>query len=188
MDTLYHKLNKKLDALTKQTQTTCSNKKNRDTQPKLLNLTHISFNRERVNALALRLNCAIQKHPKQYIKELIIDTENAIRQLDPNIQSPIRFLAATKVKQIMASNIHHTLHKRYQHNINQINDILHKNNLTVARADKNKAMAIIHKDLEQKINTEDNHITCLNLYVNVPIKSILHTTAFWISRNKTTTM
>jgi hypothetical protein len=43
-----------------------------------------------------------------------------------------------------------------------VKDILHKTNLTIARADKNKAIVIIQKDaLEQKINTviQNNHIT-----------------------------
>ena len=109
-------------------------------------------------------NYAIGKPPKQYINELIVDTESAIRQLDPKIQSPIRYLAATKIKQILKSNVYSTLHKRLQYNINQVKDILHKNNLTILRADKNKAMAIIQTDdLEQKINTfiQENHITAL---------------------------
>jgi hypothetical protein len=46
--------------------------------------------------------------------------------------------------------------------INEVKDFLHKNNLTIARADKNKAMTIIQTDvLEQEINTfiQQNHIT-----------------------------
>jgi len=104
------------------------------------------------------------KPPKQYINEIVFDTENAIRQLDPKIQSPIRFLAATKIKQILTSNVYSILHKRLQYNNNQAKDILHKNNLTIVRADKNKTMAIIQTDiLEQKINTflQENHMTLL---------------------------
>ena len=92
------------------------------------------------------------------------DTESAIRQLDPKIQSPVRYLATTKIKQILTSNVYNTLHKRLQYNINQVKEILHKNNLTIVRADKNEAMAIIQTDiLEQKINTslQENHITLL---------------------------
>ena len=46
----------------------------------------------------------------------------------------------------------------------KLKDILHKNNLTIVTADKNKAMAIIQTDvLEQKINNfiQGNHITLL---------------------------
>jgi len=164
LDTLYHKLNKKLDRLTHQSQTIYNNKENKDTQPRLINLTPFSFQKELVNTLTLGPNYAIGKPPKQYINEHIVDTESAIRQLNPKIQSPLRYLAATKIKQILTSNAHDTLHKRYQYNINQVKDILHKNNLRIVRADKNKAMAIIQKDaLEQKLNTfiQENHITQL---------------------------
>jgi hypothetical protein len=98
LDTLNHKLNKKLDVLTKQSQTTHSNKKKEDTQPRLINLTHISFKKEHINTLTLGPNYAIEKHTKKYINELIIDTEKATRQLDPKIQSPFRYLAANKIK------------------------------------------------------------------------------------------
>jgi hypothetical protein len=82
--------------LAKKSQTTYGNKKNRDTQPRLINLTHISIQKEYVSTLALEPNYFIEKHPKQYINELIIDTENAIRQMDPRIQSLLQYLAATK--------------------------------------------------------------------------------------------
>jgi hypothetical protein len=84
--------------------------------------------------------------------------------MDPKLQGTFRFLAATKIKQILNAGTYHRLHKRYQHNINQIKDILNENNLTVTKADKNKAMVIINKDaLEQKIQTfiQENQITCL---------------------------
>jgi len=127
-------------------------------------MTHFSFQKELVNTLTLGTNYAIGKPPKRCIKELTVDTESAIRQLDPKIQSPVRYLAATKIKQILTSNVYNTLHKRLQYNINQVKEILHKNNLTIVRADKNEAMAIIQTDiLEQKINTsiQENHITLL---------------------------
>jgi hypothetical protein len=65
----------------------------------------------------------------------------------------------------MTANTYHTLHKRYQYNLNQIKSILRKNNLTIAKADKNKAIVIINKDvLEQKTMTfiQENQITPLN--------------------------
>jgi len=129
-----------------------------------MNLTCLSFQKDIINTLTLGPNYAIGKLPKQYINELIVDTESAIRQLDPKIQSSIQYLAAMKIKQILTSNVCNTLHKRLQYNINEVKDILHKSNLTIVRADKNKAMAIIQTDdLEQKINTfiQENHITPL---------------------------
>jgi len=63
-------------------------------------------------------------------------------------------MAATKVKQILTTNRHQAIHKKHQHNHNQIKDILQKNNLTTAKADRNKAVVIIDKTaLEQKVQT-----------------------------------
>jgi len=165
MDTLYQKLNQKLDRLTKQNQTIHHNSKNTNTQPRLINLTNIAFTREHNHALAGGPNCALEKDPKRYISNLIIETENAIRQLEPKIQSTFRHIASTKIKQIMTTNTHRPLHKRYQYNINQIKGILQRNNLTIAKADKNKTIVVIDKEtLEQKIMTfiQDNQITRLN--------------------------
>jgi hypothetical protein len=87
MDTLYHKPNKKLDTLVKQTQNMYSNARNTNTHPRLINLTNITFTKEYINILALGPNYALGKDPKQYVNQLIIDTENAIRHLDPKIQN-----------------------------------------------------------------------------------------------------
>jgi len=81
-----------------------------------------------------------------YINELIIDTENTVIQLDPKIQGTFRYMAATKIKPIVTSNMHYTLHKRHQHNLNQIMVILNRYNLTIAKSNKNKTIVIINKD------------------------------------------
>ena len=63
-------------------------------------------------------------------------------------------MAANKIKQIITTNRAQTMHKRYQHNLNEIKNILQENNLTVTKADKNKAIVInIKPMLEQKIQT-----------------------------------
>jgi len=106
MDTLYQKLNQKLDRLTKQNQTIHHNSKNTNTQPRLINLTNIAFTREHNHTLAMGPNYALEKDLKRYINNLIIETENAIRQLEPKIQSTFRHIASTKIKQIMTTNTH----------------------------------------------------------------------------------
>ena len=54
---------------------------------------------------------------------------------------------------IKESNRQNIIHKRLPYNIKQIKKSLQDNNLTIARADKSKAMVIIDKtDMEQKIN------------------------------------
>jgi hypothetical protein len=158
-------LTKKLDILIKQTQTTHSNTKNTNTPPSLINLTNITFTREHIHTLALVPNYALAKDPKDYINEPITDIKNANRQLDPKIQNTFRHMASIKIKQIMTTSRHHTLHKRYQYNLNQIKSNQWKNNLTIPRDDKNKAIVIINKDvLEQKTMAfiQENHITHLN--------------------------
>ena len=53
-----------------------------------------------------------------------------------------------------APNRHNTMHKRRQYNINQIKKILQHNNLTVAKANKTKAIVTMDKEvLRQKIDT-----------------------------------
>jgi hypothetical protein len=94
------------------------------TQPRLINLTNTKFTKEQISTLALGPNYALEKDLKHYINELIIDTENAIRQLDPKVQNTFQYMVTTKVKQIMATSMHYTLHRRHQYNLNQIRKTL----------------------------------------------------------------
>ena len=55
---------------------------------------------------------AIERNPKYYINELIIDTENAIKNLQSNIQNTFRYIEAKNITQIGESDRHNTVHKR----------------------------------------------------------------------------
>jgi hypothetical protein len=117
LDTLYRKLNQKLDTLIKQQQqpqTKHNYTGNSRAQTRLINLTNITFSREHSHILILGPNYVLTRDPKDYINELIIDTENAIRQLEPKVQGAFRYMAATKIKHIKADNTRYTPHKRYQ--------------------------------------------------------------------------
>ena len=114
MDSLYKKLNQKLDNLVKQSQIAYNNIKNTNIPHRLINITNMTFIKEHIRILAHGPNYALAKDPKDYISELITDTESAIRQLDSKIQNTFRYMASTKIKQIMTTNTHHTLHERYQ--------------------------------------------------------------------------
>ena len=117
-----------------------------------------------MNTLTLGFKYEVEKDPKYFISALIIDTENAIRHLDTKIQNTFLYSATKKVKQIL-TNSHNTLHKIHQHNLNQIKNILQRNNLTIAKADKGKTMVIIDKNtVKQKIDTfiHEKRITRLN--------------------------
>ena len=85
MDNQYQKL-KKSDTLTKQTQTKHNDKNGFTFHSRLINLYNITFTKEQINTLNSGPNNAIEKEHKQCINELIIDTENAIRNLHPKIQ------------------------------------------------------------------------------------------------------
>jgi len=137
MDSLYQKLNKKLDALTNQTSTKHDDNKNASKfQARLINLTNIKFTKEQIRTLSIGPNYAIEQEPKQYINELIIDMESAVRHFEPKIQNTYCYLAAKQIKHIMTTNKYNTLHKRYKYNINELKKILQNNNLTIAKADK----------------------------------------------------
>jgi hypothetical protein len=165
MNTLYEKLNRKLDLLTKQTENTKTHKGNTQTENNgLINLTNMPFTKEQINTLKMGPQYAMERNPKFYVNELIIDTENAIRHLHNSMQNTFRHLAAKMNKQIKASNRHNTMHKRHQNNINQIKKILQHNNLTIAKADKTKAIVIMDKEvLRQKIDAfiQENNIMLL---------------------------
>ena len=139
--------------------------KKHNTHARVINLSNTTFNHEHVHTLSLGPSFAMEKGPKYYINNLTIDTENAIRHLDPKIQNTFRHMATNKIKQIITTNRSQTINKRYQHNLNQIKNILQKDNLTVTKADKNKAIVIINKTmLEQKIQTfiQENFISTLH--------------------------
>ena len=158
MENRYETLNKKLDKLKKniqeQSQTTQRSKNKTETtkQPRVTNLTEIKLNKEQTQLLELGPNYAIKKNPKLYMEELTIDTENAIRKLKPTVQNIYGHLATKKIKSIQESNMHNIKHKRQQYTINTLKEIMKRNNSTIVKVDKSKAIVIINKDdLDQKI-------------------------------------
>jgi hypothetical protein len=165
MDLVYKRLNQKLDTLTQHVRMDNKTKKHTQTENnRVINMSKITFTKEQIDTLKLGPNYAIERNPKQYINELIIDTENAIRHLPSSKQNTFRYMAAKKIQQIKESNRHNTMHKRCQHNIKQIKKILQQNNLTIAKADKSKAIIITDKtEMEHKIDTfiQENNITKL---------------------------
>jgi hypothetical protein len=166
MDTQHIKLNKKLDTLINQKDYQHShNNKSTQFKTRLINLTKTKFTREQLQTLSYGPNFSIEQIPKKFINELIIDTENAIKHLEPKIQGTYRHLATKQIKHIMNNNRNNTLHKRQQYIINEIQNILQKNNLTIVNADKSKAIIIINKHtLEEKIMNfiQENKIIKLN--------------------------
>ena len=89
---LWTKLNttEKLDSLTKQIQTANNTERKAHAfHSRVINLTNVNFTREQMNTLAFGPNCAVERDPKHCVNGLIIDTENAIRQLEPKMQNTV---------------------------------------------------------------------------------------------------
>ena len=85
--------------------------------------------------------------------ELIIDTENAIRKLKPTKQNIYRYLATKKITSIKESNMQNMRHKTQKYTINTLKAMLKRNNSTIVKEDKSKAIVIINKDdLDKKYN------------------------------------
>ena len=109
MDIIYSKLNQKLNMLITYTTTIRKHTKEskHNTHTKVIKLSNTTFNHEHIHTLSLGPNFAIEKEPKYYINNLIIDTENAIRHLDTKVQNTFRYIAANKIKQITTTNRAH---------------------------------------------------------------------------------
>lgn len=99
-------------------------------------MSNIPFSREEINILERGQNYAFEKPAKHSLQDLIIDTENAIKQLDINEQNTYRFLAGKKIKEIQHSSKQNIPHKRQLYTIRQIRTKLKQNNLIITKAEK----------------------------------------------------
>jgi D-alanyl-D-alanine carboxypeptidase len=74
-----------------------------------------------------------------------METEQAIRKLDINMQALFRILATKKLKQISASSSqHNTSTKRQSYILKAITSELKKENAIIVKADKGKTSVIIY--------------------------------------------
>jgi hypothetical protein len=90
---------------------------------------------------------SIEKPLHTYGNYLIMETEQAIVLLDPQLQEPHQILAKNNLKQIQSQNKpEHTTHKRQRHTTNNINKKLANHNALLVKADKGKTTVIINKD------------------------------------------
>ena len=105
MDLLYKKYNRKLDTLTQHVRIDQEPKQHKQIgNNRVINMSKITFTTKQINTLELGSQYAIERNPKQYINELIVDIENAIRHLQSNTQNMFRYMAARKIRQIKESN------------------------------------------------------------------------------------
>ena len=152
MNNIYNRLYKKLGNPEYNT-TNNDNKKiidQRNKTQRITNLTNIQFSNSQTHTLMLGPNYAIESKPERYINELIIDTDYAIKQLDSKIQNTYRHLAMKQLKRIKTTTRPNIIHKKHQHNLREIKEILTNHNATVIKADKSKNIVIINKNILYK--------------------------------------
>jgi hypothetical protein len=106
------------------------------------------------------LQQSIEKPLEKYWTDLIMKTEQAIRMLEPKMQSPYRILAIKRLKQIKTSSSHHNAEaKRQTYILKNINKKLMKEDAMITKADKGKTCVIMYNnDYTNKVqNFLDNN-------------------------------
>jgi hypothetical protein len=163
METHYNNLNRKLDKLQNKQQgkrKTKTNQQHYQFYPRMVNLTKIKFTHEEMSLLNNGLQHSIEKLLEKYWTDLLMETEQAIRMLEPKMQSPYRILATRKLKQIKTSSSHHNAKaKRQTYILKNINNKLRKEDAMITKADKGKTCVIIYNnDYTNKVqNFLDNN-------------------------------
>ena len=111
MEKHYENLNRKLDKLNnshQQRTRRAARGHQQEFYPHTVNLTEIIFTKEELELLDMGLQYNIQQTSKTNWTNLVIETEQAIRLMEPRNQDAYRILATKKLKQL-------------QHNLNLIN-------------------------------------------------------------------
>jgi hypothetical protein len=103
----YDSLNKKLDALQNKKQPYNRNAKKKQQETKFYtrvnNLSQLVYTNEEMNILNLGFQYSIEKPVTSDLLNIAIETDNAIKLLDINVQSAYRVLATKKLKYIVNS-------------------------------------------------------------------------------------
>jgi hypothetical protein len=105
--------------------------------PRICNMTQIKLTKEEEALLKQGTKYNIETTVKSNLKQLIVETENSIQQIDTNQQDAIRHLAAKNIRTLMSK--HNTTayqHKQQFRLIKNIKQKMHEHNATLAEADK----------------------------------------------------
>jgi hypothetical protein len=122
-------------------------------------LTGREFTKEEINLLHHGLQNSIGKPLKTYWTNLIMETDRAIKLLDPKLHYPYRILAAKKIQQIASSsNQKRANQKRQAHILKGINSKLAADKAMTVRADKGNE----YTKKVQNFLTENNFHTLQN--------------------------
>jgi hypothetical protein len=168
MDANYKILNSKLDKLIEtqdQRHSHTTRLYNQQRYPRLVNMTQIHFTKEEINLLDKGLQYSLQTPSATTWTTLTMETEQAIRQLDTDIQDTYRAIAAKKLKHFINTNQRNSTHKRQAY-LFEIKQKLTKNKAMVTRADKGKTTIIIYaQHYNEKTHTfisNNNFLTLLH--------------------------
>ena len=162
----YEKLNNKINKLKSQLNENIQPKNKQTFYPRLHNMTKIQFTENETNLLNKGTKFNIGIPPKNHIKQLIYETENAIRQVTDNTQQEaIRYLATKNIQQILKNKTTNKEYKQHIHTTKQIKQKLIQNKATIAEADKGKTLVILYKDdLNKRVKhfIDNNNIMEIN--------------------------
>jgi len=115
MELKYKNLNDKIKILEGRSKPKRGTSEQHDTptsgQPRKINLTKKQLTKEQINILNLGPQYAMEISPKRCIKNIIIETESAIRNLEPKWQNVYRFQASKLTKRITEKRKQNPLYK-----------------------------------------------------------------------------
>jgi len=134
-------------------------------QPRIINLTK-KLTKEQINILNLGPQYAMEISPKKCINNIIIETESAIRNLEPKWQNIYTFQASKLIKMITEKHKQNPLHKHQKKVIDKLKKEVNTEDIIVMKADKNKTMVLIdRKQCMDKVHEflKDNDISTIKL-------------------------
>jgi hypothetical protein len=129
--------------------------------PRVHNMTNIHFKDNEYDLLSRGIKYNMGTQPKNCVKQLIYETENAIKHINDNgQQEAIRYIASKNIELITSQHYKiNTFHKQQIMVTKQIKLKVIQHNAILAEADKGKTLVIIYKcDMDAKIkNFIDNN-------------------------------
>jgi hypothetical protein len=127
-------------------------------------MTQIHFTKE-MNLLGKGLQYSLQTPSAKTRTTLTTETEQAVRQLNTDIQDTHRAKAAKKLKHLINTNQRNSTHKRQAYLLENIKQKLAKNKAMVTRADKGKTTIIIYA---QHYNDKTHTFISNNNFLKLP--------------------
>ena len=168
MEHKYHNLNEKIRILESSSQYKHKIYEQHNTprirQPRIINLTNNILTEKQMNILNKGPQYAMECNPQICINDIIIETESAIKNIEPKWKDTYRFLAEKHIKRIKEKYKQNPLHRHQIKIIKKLKMEIVREGITIMSADKCKAMVLIdNKRCLNKVNNflKDNNITSI---------------------------